>query len=288
MGTGESSSVPSRCELPSWFLQCDNLTIGISDPNLDSIVAYHQAVKRALAFYAINQNMKLSSVYEYYCHDNNLDGNYNNQKSHWIAEFETKLEKFSYEINNVFRTKYDEIIVSITIVEDETSDNELDVEGSFMYHYDCVNDRLEYGEKQLLSISMNNEYLNNVYWVSTMDNNNVVKVTYINDLPLKIKHAARVYEDCGIVDNQMVFVENKYGLWDCYVDSFFQSISNFESENIVLKNSTRQITHETNGDFSDKSQDIIRRMIKTEVSCSLKSLSFKNNMLYANWEIVEK
>ena len=288
MGTGESSSVPSRCELPSWFIKCDNLTIGISDPNLDSIVAYHQAVKRALAFYAINQNMKLSSVYEYYYHDNNLNGNYNNQKSHWIAEFETKLEKFSYEVNNVFRTKYDEIIVSITVNEDDASDNELDVKGSFMYHYDYINDKLEYGEKQLLSISMNNEYLNNVYWMSTIDGNKIVKMTYINDLPLKIKHAIRIYEDCGYVNDQMVFVENKYGLWDCYVDSFFQSISNFESENIVLKNSTRQITHETNGDFGDRSQDIIRRIIKTKVSCSLKSLSFKDNMLHANWEVVEK
>ena len=135
---------------------------------------------------------------------------------------------------------------------------------------------------------MNNEYLNNVYWMSTIDGNKIVKMTYINDLPLKMKHAIRIYEDCGYANDQMVFVENKYGLWDCYVDSFFQSISNFESENIVLKNSTRQITHETNGDFGDRSQDIIRRIIKTKVSCSLKSLSFKDNMLHANWEVVEK
>lgn len=288
--TGDKvSSVSSHNSLPAWFLNCRHANIGISDPNLDTIVAYNQAVKRALAFYALNQNMELSSVYEYYYNNSNINGSYNNQKSHWIAEFETSLEKFSYEVNDVFYTKHNEIIVSINVDEDnKTSDNELDVIGSFMYHYDYINDKLEYGEKQLLSISTNDEYFAEMSWVSTVDNNNIVKMTYINELPLKLKTSVNYYEDNGNVNDDMVFVENKYGLWDCYIDSFFQAISNFEPNSIVLKNSTRQITQEDNGNYGDKSQDIMRRVIKTKVSCCLKSLSFKNGVMYADWEIIEK
>lgn len=287
-GTGEnSSSVLSHCELPAWFMECESGNVGISDPNLDSIVAYNQAVERALAFYAINQKMKVSSVYEYYYNNDNLKDSYANQKSHWIAEFETSMENFSYEVEKVFRTKYNEIIVSIKVNEDKTSDNELFVKGSFMYHYDYIDGKMEYGEKQLLSISANDNDFEKLSWVSTIDNSIVVKKTYINELPFKLKRTVNVFNECGNVDGDMPFVENKYGLWDCYIDTFLQAISNFESENIVLKNSTRQITHETNGDFGDKSQDIIRRVIKSDISCSLKSISLKNNMFYANWEVVE-
>lgn len=287
--TGEKvSSVSSRNDLPGWVLNCKNANIGISDPNLDTIVAYNQAVNRALAFYALNQSMELSSVYEYYYHDNNLNGNYNNQKSHWIAEFETSLENFSYEVLDVFFTKYNEIIVSVKVNEDTKSDNELVVKGSFMYHYDYVNDKVEYGEKQLLSITTDDDIVSEILWMSTIDNANVVKMTYINELPFKLKTSVNVYEDNGNVNDDMFFLENRYGLWDCYVDTFMQAVSNFEPDGIVLKNSTRQITQDENGNYGDKSQDIMRRVIKNKVSSSLKSLSFKSGMLYADWEIVEK
>ena len=197
------------------------------------------------------------------------------------------MENFSYEVEKVFRTKYNEIIVSIKVNEDKSSDNELFVKGSFMYHYDYIDGKMAYGEKQLLSISANDNDFEKLSWVSTIDNDIVVKKTYINELPFKLKRTVNVFNECGNVDGDMPFVENKYGLWDCYIDTFLQAISNFESENIVLKNSTRQITHETNGDFGDKSQDIIRRVIKSDISCSLKSISLKNNMFYANWEVVE-
>ena len=287
--TGEKvSSVSSRNDLPGWVLNCKNANIGISDPNLDTIVAYNQAVNRALAFYALNQSMELSSVYEYYYHDNNLNGNYNNQKSHWIAEFETSLENFSYEVLDVFFTKYNEIIVSVKVNEDTKSDNELVVKGSFMYHYDYVNDKVEYGEKQLLSITTDDDIVSEILWMSTIDNANIVKMTYINELPFKLKTSVNVYEDNGNVNDDMFFLENRYGLWDCYVDTFMQAVSNFEPDGIVLKNSTRQITQDENGNYGDKSQDIMRRVIKNKVSSSLKSLSFKSGMLYADWEIVEK
>lgn len=287
--TGDKASlVSSYNDLPAWFLNCKSTNIGVSDPNLDTIVAYNQAVKRALTFYALSQNMELSSVYEYYYNNNHLNGDYNNQKSHWIAEFEAELKNFSYEVTNVFRTKYNETIVSINVREDKTSDKVLDINASFMYHYDYIDDKTEYGEKQLLSISTDNELIEKIYWMSTIDNNNITKISYINELPFKLKKSINVYGDCGRINDNMAFVENRYGLWDCYMDTFMQAISNFEPENIVLKNSTRQITHEDNGNYGDKSQDIMRRVIKNKVSCSLKSISFKNGIMYADWEVIER
>ena len=120
-----------------------------------------------------------------------------------------------------------------------------------------------------------------------IDKNITQKETSVNDNLYRLKNVVSIYEDYGTVDDNMVFSDIRYGLWNSYIDNFFQAVSNFEPTNIVLKNSTRHISLETDGDFGEKSQDIIRRVIKTKVSCSLMSLSLKNNKLYANWEIIE-
>ncbi|MBR7175824.1 MAG: hypothetical protein IKD32_00775 [Bacteroidales bacterium] len=261
--------------------------IGISDPISDTIVALTQAVQRALAFYALNQNMEISSVYEYYYIDDDIDVHCNNKKSHWIADFESKLENYSYSIEKILYTKYNEIVVLINVTDDASADNELSIAGSFMYHYDYMNRKVEYGEKQLLLISCP-EMINSLKWISLIDKNITQKGTSVNDNLYRLKNMVNIYEDYGTVDDNMVFSDIRYGLWNSYIDNFFQAVSNFEPTNIVLKNSTRHISLETDGDFGEKSQDIIRRVIKTKVSCSLMSLSLKNNKLYANWEIIER
>ena len=58
-------------------------------------------------------------------------------------------------------------------------------------------------------------------------------------------------------------------------------------DNSMIKSTNRQVTQEINGNFEDKSQDIIRSVMKTQVSCFLVNISLKNNMFYAKWEIVE-
>ena len=175
----------------------------------------------------------------------------------------------------------------INVTDDASADNELSIAGSFMYHYDYMNRKVEYGEKQLLLISCP-EMINSLKWISLIDKNITQKGTSVNDNLYRLKNMVNIYEDYGTVDDNMVFSDIRYGLWNSYIDNFFQAVSNFEPTNIVLKNSTRHISLETDGDFGEKSQDIIRRVIKTKVSCSLMSLSLKNNKLYANWEIIER
>ena len=284
--TGEMSFSPVSCHSDEEKNLIESKYIGISDPISDTIVALNQAVQRALAFYALNQNMEISSVYGYYYIDDDVDVHCNNKKSHWIADFESKLENYSYSIEKILYTKYNEIVVLINVTDDASADNELSIAGSFMYHYDYMNRKVEYGEKQLLLISCP-DMIDSLKWNSLIDKNITQKETSVNDNLYRLKNVVSIYEDYGTVDDNMVFSDIRYGLWNSYIDNFFQAVSNFEPTNIVLKNSTRHISLETDGDFGEKSQDIIRRVIKTKVSCSLMSLSLKNNKLYANWEIIE-
>lgn len=285
-GTGEIVASPvSRCaELPAWFFEGG--MIGISDPLGDTLQAYSQAVQRALAFYALNQNTEVSSVYEYYYLDDNSNTISKSQKSHWIADFKSKCENISYKVEKIFRTKYKETIVLINVYEDISSNNELIVDGSFMYHYDYLNHKNIYGEKQLLTTSISS-MPDTLKWKSIVDNNIIDKISITGDDAYKLKNVSMLYDDYGQVTDEMPFAENHYGLWDCYIDTFFQSLSNFESNNLIVKNTSRYITQENNGIFEDKLQNIVRSVAKTNISCKLTSLSFKNNKLYAKWEMSE-
>lgn len=260
--------------------------IGISDPCNDTVTSLCQAVERALALYALNQNMELLSVYEYYYLDNNTKTSIKNQKSHWIAEIQSKCENFSYEIKKISYTKYNETIVLLSISDDPSADNEITVDGSFMYHYDHYNGKAIYGEKQMLTISCPSMF-DTLKWISTIDNNLVVKNSIVNDDTLKLKNTVRIYDDYGLINDYMEFSENNYGLWNSIIDTFFQAVSDFESDDIILKNLTRHISREKDDKYHDKSQDIIRRVIKAKCSCRMQSLSSKNNKLYADWNINE-
>lgn len=271
-------------EFPEYLLDSD--CIGISDPNTDTVVAMVQAVERALAFYAINQNLELSSVYEYYYLDANMDNNYNNQKSHWIAEFNTHLKGFSYEIDKMYFTDNKELVLTLDVYENVDSASEVDVSGSFMYHYDYLNDKSDYGEKIIFNIT-STDLIKNLKWESTIDNDRIIKKSYINDKFHEFECENLICEYDEKMKGKMMFAENKYSLWDCFLDTFFQAISVFESESVVIESTNRQIAIDNNDEFNDKNQNIIRSVIKTRISCRHTKIILKNNVLYADWEINE-
>lgn len=285
--TGEIVSSPvSHCsELPAWFFEGG--IIGISDPLNDTVRSYNQAILRALTFYALNQSAEISSVYEYYYLDDNVNTITKNQKTHWIAEIYSKQENISYKVEKIFKTKYNETIVLLDVCRDSLSNDELIVDVSFMYHYDYFDNNTIYGEKQLIMTSLSS-MSDTLKWKSTIDGNIVNKMSIVGDVANKLKNVPMFYDDFGLVSDEMPCTENSYGLWDCYVDTFFQGVSNFESNYLIIKNTSRYITQENNGAYEDKLQNIVRSFTKTDVSCNLNSLSFKNNKLYAKWEIIER
>lgn len=285
--TGENNNSPvSYGDIPEWFAQGG--VIGISDPTSDTLQAYNQAVTRALAFYSISKNMELSSVYEYYyLNTNEVRSHHENQKSHWIADSYSSLSNYSYSVIKTHRTKNNETIVLLRVLDDASENKKMEIEVSFMYHYENLDDRDDYGEKQILSI-YNSDDVNNLGWISTIDNSRNNKISSIDTTVYKMKNYNCTYTNLGKVDEDMVFSATNYGLWNGYLDTFFQALSVFESKNVLIKNTTRQITNEYNGAFGDKSQNIARLVMKTNVSCSLVDVSLNNNKLYANWEIIEK
>ena len=263
------------------------LCLGISDPNNDAEAAYQQAVKRALAFYAISQEVKLSSLYELYYMNSNASYTIDNQKSHWMAELNSSVSNYSYNVKTVYKTKYNETIVLLEVENDEKQNNTISTSFSFMYYFDDLNGKMEYGEKQIVNI-LSHDDINILEWISTIDRTSVKKLSYNNKLKTKIKPYDYSYEDYGTITDDMLFSDNKYGLWNSFVDTFFQAISVYESDNSLIKSTNRLITNEVNGNFEDKSQDIIRSVINTKVSCFLVNVSLKNNKFYASWEVKEK
>lgn len=285
----EGDNHPSvTCDMNFDGLFSDQVYVGVSDPMNDADLAYDQAVKRALAFYVIGTDMNISSVYEYYYLDANLNRyDLDNQKSHWIAEITAEGKDISYKVKKQYRTKYNETIVVLNITDDAEDKVDVNVSGTFMYHYDFDNNEVVYGEKQFLTIQIDDSS-SVLEWISTIDNRNHSKISVFDGKQNILRYSKNYYEDHSSINDDMFFCENKFGLWNSFIDTFFQSLSVFESQQLVIKNTSRQILQETNGTYEDKNQNIARLVMRTNISCSLTKLSLKNNTMYANWEIKEK
>ena len=286
--TGEQNYSPVTCgeELPNWFFEGG--CIVISDPISDTTIAYQQAVQRALASYTFVNDTKFASVYEYYYLNTiRKDNDYNNQKSHWIAEFETTPKTLSYKVEKTYRTKYKETIVLLDVTIAEIADVTIATNGSFMYHYDSYDDATDYGEKQMMIVE-SNDTIRKMVWNSTIDNNKYLKRSYIDDAYLDLKKTMNSYNDFGEISEEMVFSKCEFGLWNSFIDTYFQALTMFESKNVIIENTTRQIINENDTSYGDKSQNIARLVMKTNLSCRVSNLSLKNNCLYANWEIIER
>lgn len=285
MGETCASPISYGADLPEWI---DNEGyLGISDPIQDTSVAYKQAVQRALAFYAIGNNMSYSSVYEYYylVADMN-DKNYDNQKSHWMVEFDVLSENISYKVEKLYRTKYNETIVLLSI-DDEDGDTDIDVSGSFMYHYEYHNKNAEYGEKQIMTIS-SDDIIESLEWNSTVSKQGYLKKSVMDDKENVVIRYLNTYKDFGTVTEDMVFSNTEFGLWNSYIDTFLQALSVFESKYVVVENTSRAIKSDNTESYGNKSQNMSRLVMRTNISCQLSDISLKNNNLYADWIISER
>ena len=285
MGETYASPISYGADLPDWISSEGYL--GISDPLLDTIQAYDQAVQRALAFYAIGNNMNFSSVYEYYYLISNMENvDCDNQKSHWMVEFDVESTNLSYEVIKSYRTKYNETIVLLSVEQGE-GDVDINVSGSFMYHYEYYNKRAEYGEKKIMTISSDG-LIESLEWNSILSRQGYLKKTSINDEENTIIRYLNKYKDFGNVSDDMVFSNTEFGLWNSYIDTFLQALSIFESKYVVVENTSRAIRAEDMKYYDEKSQNLSRLVMRTNISCSLNDFSLKDNNFYANWVISER
>ena len=285
MGETNASPISYGTDLPEWI--SNEGYLGMSDPISDTLLAFDQAVQRALAFYAIGNNMSYSSVYEYYYLVSNMNNkDCDNQKSHWMVEFDVMLENISYEVIKLYRTKYNETIVLLSI-ENGEGDINIDVSGSFMYHYEYHNKKAEYGEKQIMTIS-SDDIIGNLEWNSIISKGGYIKKSYVDEKENVVIRYLNKYKDYGTVSDDMVFCNTEFGLWNSYIDTFLQALSIFESKYVVVENTSRAIRSDNMDNYDEKSQNLSRLVMRTNISCYLSDFSLKNNNFYANWIISER
>lgn len=284
---GEIKSPVSDCFLPAWFFEHHGF-IGISDPQLDSVTGYNQALTRALTMYSLSEKTYLTAVYELYYHIENNTIAAENQKSHWLSEMSSEMTNYKYELLNYCVTKYGETIVEISVSDDLRSDNLLKTNMSMYFSFDSQGVNPLYSERTVWETESRDTVLMNLSWMSEMKDGMTRKNSTIDGSCSEIKNEFRYYGNCGGNNcDSYVFSDLKYGLWNAYIDLFLQDISGFRSEDAEIKVSGRSITCEHSCEFDEKNQRITRMIYSTDVACELKDIVLIDNVLYAKWNFVE-
>lgn len=285
-GTGDGRSPVSDVVLPAWFFDGRGF-IGISDPGLDSVRGYEQAVMRALLMYSLTE-AEVSAVYEIYYNIENNEVSVDDQRSHWLSEMKTVANGYSYVVNNSFVTKYDETVVSVSVVDDKNSDNIFESFASMLFYFDGDGNASNFGEKVCVECYSSSENISKLSWDSTTENELSMKTSSIDGTFSRVKNIGCNYGEGGRKGvKDCVSASLKYGLWNAYVDACLQEFSNFESANSTIKVSSRNITEEYTHSFGDKVQRIARMMYSTNVSAHIAGIYIKDNMLFSKWNIVE-
>ncbi|MCQ2316970.1 MAG: hypothetical protein MJZ85_09890 [Bacteroidales bacterium] len=284
--TGDVKSPVSDDVLPLWFFENQGV-IGISDPGLDSVQGYEQAVIRALQMYSFTET-EVSAVYEIYYNIENNEVSVDDQRSHWLSEMKTVVNGYQYVVNHTFVTKYDETVVSISVVGDNSSNSVLESFASVMFYFDIDKNVNNYGERVCVECQASSENLSKLSWNSTTENELSLKTSSVNGTFSRVKNIGCNYGEGGEKDVKgCVSASLKYGLWNAYVDVFLQEFTNFESSNSTIKVSSRNITEEYTGSYGDKVQRIARMVYNTTVSAGIAGMYIEDNMLYSKWNIVE-
>ncbi|MBQ4205575.1 MAG: hypothetical protein II662_02830 [Bacteroidales bacterium] len=280
-------------ELPSWFFNPYGV-IGVSDMDLDSVTAVNQAVVRAMFMHAISQKLSMSSVYELYYHmENDGNNNIDDQKSHCLAEFETSISGYGYDIIDIGFTKYKEAIVLLNVYNDYDENNEksANFNGSYMFYFDGTIRNPEYGDTFVLDMSAPGEDINNLKWLSKTEGRYSVQTSTIDSITNNVIERYYSYGAGGSVPKNVVNQNTRHGLWHSIADTFMQAMTNFIPQKATIKSTNRMITDyqslNQSADYRDKVQDIVRMTFKTDLSCRINGIECENGVMYVDWDVSE-
>ena len=280
-------------ELPSWFFNPYGV-IGVSDMDLDSVTAVNQAVVRAMFMHAISQKLSMSSVYELYYHmENDGNNNIDDQKSHCLAEFETSISGYGYDIIDIGFTKYKEAIVLLNVYNDYDENNEktANFNGSYMFYFDGTIRNPEYGDTFVLDMSAPGEDINNLKWLSKTEGRYSVQTSTIDSITNNVIERYYSYGAGGSVPKNVVNQNTRHGLWHSIADTFMQAMTNFIPQKATIKSTNRMISDyqslNQSADYRDKVQDIVRMTFKTDLSCRINGIECENGVMYVDWDVSE-
>lgn len=280
-------------ELPSWFFTPTG-AIGVSDMNMEETAAVNQAIVRALFLQAMSEGIEISSVYELYYHmeygrKNSID----NQKSHCIVEFETKLSDYDYDVADVFYTHYNEAVVSLNIYHnrDDGEVKSATFKGSYMFYFDGTINSPEFGDWLVVEMETPGEEIKTMEWNSRTEMNSTTVYSIVDEDNKKVLDKYNYYANSGEPLYEAVFQNTRHGLWNCLVDTYVQSITNFIPEEALISSTNRTVTNMQNvnddADFNDIVQDLARITYRTKTYCDINRISFTNGYVYVDWSCIE-
>ena len=279
--------------LPAWFFNPTG-PIGVSDPELNEDEALHQAVVRALFMCSISENLNLMSVYELYYHnDMKDDGELSTkQQSHCMAAFNTQLNKYSYEIAEVFYTEYNEAIVMLNMLNNAPDYmlRNADFEGDYLFYFDGAHSP-DYGDMLTITMNAPDEYMEKNEWLAKTERSRVWVYSTTDSVQARLLDNGNNYIVGGATTKNALSQNTGHGLWHAISDTYMQALSNFTPRKVLLGSTNMMNTniygYKGEMDYRNKVQDMTRLVFKSKVSCKINSISIEKGILKADWSIYE-
>ena len=283
-------------ELPSWFFIPSEYSttpfyaIGISEPGMDSVKASKLAVLRAASLAVLSMNTQIDNISDHFQIVRESETAME-KKSQYLdfSRFYTKslVNSGSFEVNEVFYTKYGEAIALISYTSAQKGDDTLSVNGEIMH----LSKENSHALENTVLCRLDIEYSPN----DTTDTNaaksnfllrrhgerfNISSVYNSDSLrfpfhPFRYSHPMETATDSSF---HMQSSPLKFGLWNAYISLIFSKIS-YYNRNLESRVKTSY------DNYNLKNQGLIRTVSTNLLKFEIDSLAVENNELFLKIEI---
>ncbi|MCF8364951.1 MAG: hypothetical protein K9H16_04170 [Bacteroidales bacterium] len=263
--------------LPDWLVNFNAshsgkfLSVGISDPGLDSLDALEQATVRALALAAFSKKVNIQNVSDNYYLDNDgvkALGKFNS------FTFYTTTDTLGFKLLEYDFTSNNEMLALIEVL-DNTDDPFLiqaDIELFQSETSGKIISRLYFEVSAQDSRGENiktnwllKETANSIEISSTLDG------VSIKANPAKYKYLAPDTVQSRDADNAVFSFDMKYGLWNAYLNALAANMEQMEVFNSQVKF--------LDDKYDRQYQDLTRIVFTENISFNISGLKFRDNFL---------
>lgn len=283
-GLGQDALSPERLFLEQ--SASDGLFVGVSDPDVDSVTGYWQAVTRAVTLYAYSRNTTASIVSDAYVNENNLFGDIRYEHvMRGIAVFETECTNVSYTVESVSETRQGEKIVALRVSEDLfglifTSTYKNYFNAVSYENYDAIDGKTEF-VVQLDSCTTN-------YELSRYDGMCVHR-SFFRDSIVGAEQNGKIYDEISCNDCPETDLFNSYslenGLWQAFVMSFEILSSKIQELGCSVKSIKDKDNVDVHGDGTSEGEGLIRSVTRHHISAVPEYMCIQDNKLVVNWKV---
>ncbi len=270
-------------KLPLWIFQGQRaeISLGISDPGLDSAMAIKQATIRAIAMHALLQKTHYKNISDDYSalKETSRKGTYQT-KYQDLSKITTTIP-YAKELpkpEKIFFTKYGEALVLLKTLEEQSLQDTMKVQAEYMQvliERNTLPERIEFVNFKILSTdsafySSNYSYkkFNRSYEINSSINEKEISI------PARSFHyikADSLAED-SIGTNMLCFDLNK-GLWNAYIHGSLSTI------NLCAKQMPQFIKN-TYDNYSAKDEQLVRSVTSVVFKTDIEGIKIKDNEIH--------